>query len=103
MRGPAGGLAILGLGAAATCLGIERAGRHVAGAIPEVSSDREIVDAIQEPEPSEEIGPVVVKSIHDLAKLTTFEVVQCTTIEKGPTSRRGTRRRGRPTGGSRPL
>ena len=39
-----------------------------------------------EPEPYEEIGPVVVTSIRDLANLTTVEVVEYTIVEKGTDS-----------------
>lgn len=39
-----------------------------------------------EPEPFEEIGPVVITSIRDLANLTTVEVVEYTIVEKGTDS-----------------
>ncbi|HEY4606180.1 MAG TPA: DUF4230 domain-containing protein [Acidimicrobiia bacterium] len=39
--------------------------------------------AVFEPEPYEEIGPVVISSIRDLANLTTIEVVEYTIVEKG--------------------
>lgn len=39
--------------------------------------------AAVEPEPYEEIGPVVISSIRNLANLTTVEVVEYTIIEKG--------------------
>lgn len=39
-----------------------------------------------EPEPYEEIGPIVVASIRDLANLTTVEVVEYTIVEKGTDS-----------------
>jgi hypothetical protein len=42
----------------------------------------DLVEAI-EPEPYEEIGPVVVTAIRDLARLTTIESVQYTIVEKG--------------------
>ncbi len=41
---------------------------------------------VLEPEPYEEIGPVVVTSIRDLANLTTVEVVEYTIVEKGTDS-----------------
>jgi len=57
-----------------------------------VSGVRNLVDAVPtpgdlaavfEPEPYEEIGPVVISSIRDLANLTTIEVVEYTIVEKG--------------------
>lgn len=39
-----------------------------------------------EPEPYEEIGPIVVTSIRDLANLTTVEMVEYTIVEKGTDS-----------------
>jgi hypothetical protein len=39
--------------------------------------------AVFEPEPYEEIGPVVISSIRDLANLTTIEVIEYTIVEKG--------------------
>jgi hypothetical protein len=57
-----------------------------------VSAIRGVVDsvptpsdlaAVFEPEPYEEIGPVVISSIRDLANLTTIEVVEYTIVEKG--------------------
>lgn len=39
--------------------------------------------AVLEPEPFEEIGPTVVRSIRDLANLTTVELVEYTIVEKG--------------------
>jgi Protein of unknown function (DUF4230) len=41
------------------------------------------VAAVFEPEPFEEIGPVVISSIRDLSNLTTVETVQYTIVEKG--------------------
>lgn len=41
------------------------------------------VAAAFEPEPYEEIGPVVITSIRNLARLTTVEAVEFTTVEKG--------------------
>lgn len=57
-----------------------------------ISGVRGLVDAVPtpsdlaavfEPEPYEEIGPVVISSIRDLANLTTIEVVEYTIVEKG--------------------
>jgi len=57
-----------------------------------VSSLQELVDsvptpgdlaAVFEPEPFEEIGPVVISSIRDMSNLTTVETVQYTIVEKG--------------------
>lgn len=57
-----------------------------------VSSLQDLVDAVPtpgdlaavfEPEPFEEIGPVVISSIRDMSNLTTIETVQYTIVEKG--------------------
>ena len=57
-----------------------------------VSSLQDLVDAVPtpgdlaavfEPEPYEEIGPVVISSIRDLSNLTTVETVQYTIVDKG--------------------
>jgi hypothetical protein len=57
-----------------------------------VSSLRDLADAVPtpgdlaavfEPEPFEEIGPVVISSIRDLSNLTTVETVQYTIVDKG--------------------
>lgn len=53
--------------------------RSVIGAIP---TPGEIADVF-EPEPYEEIGPVTITAIRDLAALTTVESVQYTIVEKG--------------------
>lgn len=53
--------------------------RSIISAIPTPS---DLAEAL-EPEPYEEIGPVVVTSIRDLATLTTVEVVEYTIVEKG--------------------
>jgi hypothetical protein len=53
--------------------------RDVADAVPTPSD----IAAVFEPEPYEEIGPVVISSIRDLANLTTIESVQYTIVEKG--------------------
>ena len=84
----AGGLAILAL-AAALFFGIQKAGKGIVEAIPEfpdIPSAADVIDTIKEPEPFEDIGPVIVQSVHDLAILTTVEVVEYTTIEKGTDS-----------------
>ena len=39
--------------------------------------------AVFEPEPFEEISPVVISSIRDMSNLTTVETVQYTIVEKG--------------------
>lgn len=39
--------------------------------------------AVFEPEPYQEIGPVVIESVKDLAELTTVEMVEHTIVEKG--------------------
>jgi len=41
------------------------------------------VAAVLEPEPYQEIGPVVITSIRDMARLTTVEAVEYTIVEKG--------------------
>ena len=56
--------------------------RSIISSIPTPS---DLVEAL-EPEPYEEIGPVVVTSIRDLANLTTVEVVEYTIVEKGTDS-----------------
>ena len=84
--GSAVALVVLG---AAVFFGIQKAGERVAEAIPEfpeVPSVVEVIDTIKEPEPFEDIGPVVVDAVHDLAKLTTVEMVEYTTIQKGTDS-----------------
>ncbi len=57
-----------------------------------VSSLQDLADAVPtpgdlaavfEPEPYEEIGPVVISSIRDLSNLTTVETVQYTIVDKG--------------------
>ena len=53
--------------------------RDLADAVPTPSD----IAAVFEPEPYEEIGPVVISSIRDLANLTTIEVVEYTIVEKG--------------------
>ncbi|MGD2043646.1 MAG: DUF4230 domain-containing protein, partial [Acidimicrobiia bacterium] len=41
------------------------------------------IASVFEPEPYEEIGPVTITAIRDLAQLTTVETVQYTIVEKG--------------------
>ena len=53
--------------------------RSVADAVP---TPGDLAEAL-EPEPFEEIGPTVVRSIRDLANLTTVELVEYTIVEKG--------------------
>lgn len=50
-----------------------------AGAIPTPSD----IAAVVEPQPYEQVGPTVVRSIRDLSNLTTVEVVEYTIVEKG--------------------
>lgn len=56
--------------------------RSVISAIP---TPGDVAEAL-EPEPYEEIGPVVVTSIRDLANLTTVEFVEWAIVEKGTDS-----------------
>lgn len=53
--------------------------RSVADSIP---TPGDLIDAVQ-PQPFEEIGPTVVRSITDLSNLTTVELVEYTIVEKG--------------------
>ncbi len=53
--------------------------RDMAAAVPTPAD----IAAVFEPEPYEEIGPVVISSIRDLANLTTIEVVEYTIVDKG--------------------
>jgi len=53
--------------------------RSIADAVPTPGD----LAAVLEPEPFEEIGPTVVRSIRDLANLTTVELVEYTIVEKG--------------------
>ncbi|MBW3667140.1 MAG: DUF4230 domain-containing protein [Actinobacteria bacterium] len=53
--------------------------RSVVSAVPTPS---DLAEAF-EPEPYEEIGPVVISSIRDMARLTTVEAVEYTIVEKG--------------------
>lgn len=53
--------------------------RTITSAIPTPGD----IASIFEPEPYEEIGPVTITAIRDLAQLTTVETVQYTIVEKG--------------------
>jgi hypothetical protein len=53
--------------------------RTVISAIPTPDD----IAGVFEPEPYEEIGPVTITAIRDLARLTTVETVQYTVVEKG--------------------
>lgn len=53
--------------------------RTIAEAMPTPGN----ISAALEPEPYEEIGPTVVRSIRDLANLATVELVEYTIVEKG--------------------
>jgi hypothetical protein len=67
---------------ALTVLGVVVAIRAVVSRIPTV----EDVTAALAPEPFENIGPTVVRSIRSLANLTTVEFVEYTVVEKGTQS-----------------
>ncbi len=71
-------IAILGMAVAAG-FWIVSTIRGVADSVPTPAD----IAAVFEPEPYEEIGPVVISSIRDLANLTTIEVVEYTIVEKG--------------------
>lgn len=53
--------------------------RSIADAVPTPAD----LEAALAPEPYEEIGPTVVRSVRDLANLTTVELVEYTIVEKG--------------------
>lgn len=53
--------------------------RDLADAVPTPAD----LAAVFEPEPYEEIGPVVISSLRDLSNLTTIETVQYTIVDKG--------------------
>lgn len=53
--------------------------RSIADAVPTPGD----LSAALEPEPYQEIGPTVVRSIRDLSNLTTVEMVEYTIVEKG--------------------
>ena len=75
--------------AAGLVIGLSRAGSAVAErvpdmpAMPNIPTPAEVVDAVVEKEPYEDISPAVIQSIHALAELTTVEYVEYTTITKG--------------------
>jgi hypothetical protein len=54
----------------------------VRGVVDSVPTPADLA-AVFEPEPYEEIGPVVISSIRDLSNLTTLESVQYTIVDKG--------------------
>jgi len=54
----------------------------IRGLVSAVPTPSDLVEAF-EPEPYEEIGPVVISSIRDMAELTTVEAVEYTIVEKG--------------------
>ncbi len=53
--------------------------RNLVGAVPTPAD----LAAVFEPEPFQEIGPVVISSIRDMSNLTTVETVQYTIVDKG--------------------
>ena len=55
---------------------------NVANVVNAIPTPAEVVEVL-EPEPYLEIGPVIVRSVRDLAELTTVEVVEYTIVEKG--------------------
>ena len=55
--------------------------RSIADAVPTPAD----LEAALAPEPYEEIGPTVVRSVRDLANLTTVELVEYTIVELSPT------------------
>ena len=54
----------------------------IRGVVSAVPTPADLAEAF-EPEPYEEIGPVVISSIRDMARLTTVEAVEYTIVEKG--------------------
>jgi hypothetical protein len=54
----------------------------IRGLVSAVPTPADLAEAF-EPEPYEEIGPVVISSIRDMAELTTVEAVEYTIVEKG--------------------
>lgn len=71
-------LGMVGIGVVLVLALIWGIGR-VADAVPTVGD----LSSVVEPEPFEEIGPTVVRSIRDLSNLTTVELVEYTVVEKG--------------------
>jgi hypothetical protein len=55
---------------------------NVANVVDAIPTPADVVEVL-EPEPYLEIGPVVVRSVRDLAQLTTVEVVEYTIVEQG--------------------
>lgn len=55
---------------------------NVANVVDAIPTPADVVEVF-EPEPYLEIGPVVVRSVRDLAELTTVEVVEYTIVEQG--------------------
>ena len=55
---------------------------NVANVVDAIPTPAEVVEVL-EPEPYLDIGPVIVRSVRDLAELTTVEVVEYTIVEKG--------------------
>lgn len=81
-RSPVVPLAILGTIVAlvvAVGLLVNNGIRDLVGAIPGPAD----VAAALEPQPYEQVGPVVVNSIRDLANLTTIETIETTIVDKG--------------------
>lgn len=81
-RGPGLGTAVLIVGAVAVLAVVALVVwgiRTFNDAVPSLGD----INAALEPEPYEEIGPTVVRSIRDLANLTTVELVEYTIVEKG--------------------
>lgn len=87
-------IAIAIIVAGGVIIGLNQFGRQVGEQVSEkvpdlpsfsdvVAAPGEIVEAIVEKEPYEDISPAVVESVHTLAELTTVEYVEYTTIEKG--------------------
>ena len=54
----------------------------VRGVVSTIPTPGDVAAAL-EPEPYEEIGPVIITSIRDMARLTTVEAVEYTIVEKG--------------------
>ncbi len=55
---------------------------NVANVVDAIPTPADVVEVL-EPEPYLKIGPVVVRSVRDLAQLTTVEVVEYTIVEQG--------------------
>ncbi len=80
---------VAGIIGAGIVIGLSRAGSAVAERLPDVPampnlpSPADVVDAVVEKQPYEDIGPAVIESIHAMSNLTTVEYVEYTTISKG--------------------